>query len=631
MVPPTHASAVRRFGAFELNLHSGELRKNGLRLRLPAQAFQVLAALLEKPGEMVSREELRSKLWPADTFVDFDHGLNNAVARIREVLDDSSETPRYVETVPRHGYRFIGTVADAAPAPIAQVEVARQAPPAAVPATERGRSRRMGIFMAGAAALLSIVAAVVYIGERRTTAKQTALRSIAVLPLKNLSGDASQQYLADGLTEELIGRLAAIRNLRVISRTSIMRFQDTKLSVPEISRMLNVDAVVEGSVIRQGNRIRVHAQLIHGATDEHFWSESYDRELRDALALESDVAEAIAQKVEVTFTGQEHSRLASTRHVAPEVYENYLKGEFFLHRNTQADLEESIRYFNEAVKEDGTFAAAYLGLAKAFDQIGSVFVGGNPDQNRPNVIDAARKALALDPGLADAHVLLADTYRKQWHWSDAEAEYKQALALKPHDVAAYMGMALWLLSNGRTEEAVEWSRRARDLDPVFASSADLGWILFNARHFDDASHELRAQLAVTPDEAGVLWYLGFVLIAQGKAADAVPVLEKAVKVSGGSPGVLGVLARAYAGAGRRTDAQRVVGELKRRRQNSYVPAAAFVQAYAGLGDKEQTLAWLEEAYKEQSNLMQWLKVEPTFDFLRADPRFADLLHRVGVG
>ncbi len=261
-----------------------------------------------------------------------------------------------------------------------------------------------------------------------------AIKSLAVLPLKNLSGDPAQEYLADGMTEELIGRLAGIRDLRVISRTSAMRFKDTKLSAPEIAKTLQVDALVEGSVIREGDRVRVHAQLIRGAADEHFWSETYDREMGDVLALQSDVAQAIAEKVEVTVTGQERSRLVAARHISPEVYESYLKGQFGAH-NTRAELEQSITYFEEAIRKDPTFAPAYVGLANAYENLSLILVGAPPAEMRPKVISAARKALELDPELAEAHVLLADVYQKRWQWSDAEAEYKRALQLKPNDAA----------------------------------------------------------------------------------------------------------------------------------------------------------------------------------------------------
>jgi TolB-like protein/DNA-binding winged helix-turn-helix (wHTH) protein/Tfp pilus assembly protein PilF len=643
------APAVRRFGAFEINLQSGELRKSGIRLRLSGQPFEVLSVLVARPGEVVTREELHSRLWPADTFVDFDHGLNNAVARIREVLDDSSETPRYVETLPRRGYRFIAPVAGVQPArdlpsaPQSKISPAHEitSPSTAapeVPATKkRSASTRLWVLL-GAAAVLAFFAVMLVLGRGRSpkAAKQTSIKSLAVLPLKNLSGDPTQEYLADGITEALIGRLAGIRDLRVISRTSVMHFKDTQLAVPEIARTLSVDALVEGSVIREGSRIRVHAQLIRAATDEHFWSESYDRELRDVLSLESDVAQSIARKVEVTVTGKEQERLTAARPVSPEVYESYLKGRFAYDKNYnrgpagKAGLEESIRYLEEAIKKDPSFAPAYVGLATAYRRLGAVFVGAPPNETRPKVISAAQKALELDPELAEAHARLADIYQQTFRWSDAEAEYKRALELKPNDAATHGLFAFWLLSQGRTEEAVAWSRRARELDPLGTSANSLCLMLFEAHHYDEAMDELRSILALRPDDAEALWYLGITLIAKGRPQDAIPALEHALSVSDHSPPVVGHLIRAYAFAGRRADALRLLAELKRRRQTGYVPTAAFVNAYLGLGDYDEAFAWLEKAYKEQSNSLQFLKVQPFYDPIREDPRFKDLLRRVGL-
>jgi TolB-like protein/DNA-binding winged helix-turn-helix (wHTH) protein/Flp pilus assembly protein TadD len=643
MPDATQTSAVRRFGAFEINLQSGELRKNGMRLRLSGQPFQILAVLVDRAGELVTREELHSRLWQADTFVDFDHGLNNAVARIREVLDDSSDTPRYVETIPRRGYRFIAPLIDARP-PTAPPSAEDSGVSPAQESTNLGASApsvlpeklfastRFKVLLGAATVLaLFIIVLLLYRGRGAAPTSQPAIKSLAVLPLKNLSGDPTQEYLADGMTEALIGRLARIHDLRVISRTSAMHYKDTQLSMPEIARALGVDALVEGSVIREGSRIRVHAQLIRGATDEHFWSETYDRELRDVLALQSDVAQSIARKVEVTITGEEHERLTAVRSVSPEVYESYLKGRFALDKsNSRAGVEESIHYFERAIKRDPTFAPAYVGMADAYDNLATVFIGVSPVEVRPKVIQAARKALELDPGLAEAHVLLADVQQQEWQWAEADSEYKRALELNPNDAAAHRGLANWLLYQGRVNEALTWSRRARELDPVGDSNVGMGWILFCARRYDDAIDELRSKLAVRPNDAAALWVLGFVLTAKDRPEEAIPVLEKAVSVSDRSPGIIGVLVRAYAHAGRRTDAVRLLAELKRRKQTSYVPAAAFVNAYLGLGDSEQAFAWLEQAYKEQSNILQFIKVLPAFDPVREDPRFRDLVRRVGL-
>jgi TolB-like protein/Tfp pilus assembly protein PilF len=488
-------------------------------------------------------------------------------------------------------------------------------------------------FLLAAVGLIALIGVTYIVGlSRPKDAVHPRIRSLAVIPLKNLSGDAAQEYLADGMTEAVIGRLSGIRDLRVVSRTSSMRFKDTQMSVPEIAKSLQVDAIVEGSVMRQGSRLRVHAQLIRAATDEHFWSEQYDRELSDALALESDVAQAIAKKVEVTISGDEHARLAASRAVSPEVYESYLKGRFTLANKdeTKAGIEESIGYFEEGIKKDPTFALDYMGLADAHGQLSSVFIGAPPALEREKAASAARKALELDPSLLDARLLLADLQQQQWHWAAAEAEYKRALELNPNNSAAHGGSAQWLLCEGRTEEALSEIERARELDPLAVSGVSIGWILFHARRYDEAMRELRSVLAVRPNDSVALWFMGFVLIAAGQPTEAIPYLEKALMVSDRSPGVIGVLIRAYAHAGRRTDALRLLTELKRRKQAGYIPAAAFVNAYLGLGDNQEAFAWLEQGYKEQSNILQFLKVHPYFDPLRGDPRFKSLLQRVGL-
>ena len=638
-----------RFDAFEVDMRSGEVRKHGIRLKLHGQPFQVLSLLLEHPGDVVTREELRQKLWPGDTFVDFDTGLNSAVKKLRYALCDSAEKPRYIETLPRRGYRFIAQVQNGdlstAVAPIESLAVISLPPnpieeghraerPAEGEADLRptGTSRaRLWLVLGGVAALALIAVTYVILRGHTKPTTQTKIRSLAVLPLSNLSGDSTQEYLADEMTEELCGRLARIHDLRVISRTSVMRFKGTKLSVPEIARTLGVDALVEGSVIRQGSRIRVHAQLIRGSTDEHLWSDEYDGELGDVLALESEVAQSIARRVEVKVTGEERARLVTAHHVSPEVYESYLKAEDeFGKSSSQAELEQSIAYFEETIGKDANFAPAYVGLANAYERLGSTLGGAPPKETHPKMMSAARKAIELDPDLAEPHVLLAAVYQKQWQWSNAEAEFKRALELNSNDAGAHVGYAKWLLCQGRTDEALGWVQRARELDPLGGAGITSlggaaitnGFILFHARRYDEAIRELRND---DPDH----WVLGLALIANGQPDEAITVLEKALG-AGRNPAVMGVLVRAYAHAGRRREALRLVDELKRRQQTSYVAATPFVNAYLGLGDNEQALAWLERAYQEQSNILQLIKVHPYFDPLRGDPRFVDLVHRVGL-
>jgi TolB-like protein/Tfp pilus assembly protein PilF len=495
-----------------------------------------------------------------------------------------------------------------------------------------GQILRRGWLVLVGIGVIGLLAAAYFLSRGRAKSPgEPRISSLAVLPLKNLSGDPTQEYLSDGMTEALIGRLSSMHNLRVISRTSVMQFKNPQLSVPEIAKMLHVDAIVEGSVMREGNRIRVTAQLIRGATDAHFWSETYDRELRDMFAVQGELAQSIAEKVQVTVTGEEHKRLTAARSVAPEVYEAYLKGQFAYDKsNNRTSEEESIVYFERAIKMDPTFAPAYVGLAAASNDLGTVMVGAPPEETRAKAISAARKALELDPDLADAHVILATLQQEQWHWADAEAEYRRALDLNPNDADAHAGLASWLMCQGRTDEALAWAKRGRELDPLAVSGANIGWILFQSRHYDEAIRELRSALAVKPDHADTLLYLGFALVANNQPEDAIPALEKSISISNGSPAATGVLIRAYAHARRRGDALRLLGDLQKRKNTGYVPAAAFVNAYLGLGENEQAFPWLEQAYKEQSNILLFVKVHPFFDPIRSDPRFADLVRRIGL-
>jgi TolB-like protein/DNA-binding winged helix-turn-helix (wHTH) protein/tetratricopeptide (TPR) repeat protein len=645
-------SPFLRFQDFELDPAQFELRRAGHRVRLERKPLELLILLAEKRGTLVSREEIIQRVWGDDVYFDADRGINNAVRKIRAALHDESGQPRFVETIVGKGYRFVAPVnggrtetttgATAVTPPPSLGAPAGLAAPALVAthgeSTQSSwffRASRRSRLLAAAGlflAILAIVFALTLVRARQRLFASSAsprVQSLAVLPLKNLSGDPAQEYLADGMTEALIGRLSTIRGLRVISRTSVTPFKDTKLSAPEIAKTLQADALVEGSVIRDGSRIRVYAQLIRGATDEHFWSESYDRELSGALALESDVAQAIARKVEVTVTGEEHTRLVSAHQVAPEVYESYLKGQFS-RSNSRADIERRIAYFKDAIAKDPTFALAYVGMAGAYGELGGSFAGAPTDETRRAAIRAARKALELDPGLAEPHVQLGEILKRQFRWADAEAEYKQALALNPNNAEAHVGYAAWLASHGRLDEALAWSRRARELDPLGEAGVGIGWILFHARRYDESIREFRSVLAVHPDEAGPHLLLAFPMIASGRAAEAIPDLERTASMSHRGPGSLELLATAHARAGHRAAALRLIEELKRGQKTGNVQATSFINPILALGNYDEAFLWFERAYEKQEGILQWIKVHPFFDPVRSDPRFKDLQRRIGL-
>ena len=509
---------------------------------------------------------------------------------------------------------------------------ATDAPDTPPPVPESVRMGCHGRIAAVLAAITLILAAgVIWLVRERTAkpAASLAIRSLAVLPLANFSGNSEQDYLSDGMTEALTARLSTIHGLRVISRTSTMQLKGTRKSVPAIGKELNVDAVIEGSVLRSGDKVRVTVQLIRAATDEHLWAATYDRELRDILALQSDVAQGIARHVEAAVAGAQNLAVAP-RTVAPEVYEAYLKGRFALTKGNRASLDEALGFFTAAINADSTFAPAYVGVAATQEQLGTVFFGVPPGDSRPKVIEAARKALELDPQLAEARVLLANALQRDWHWEEAETEYRRAIELSPSDAGAHAGLAYWLVCQGRSDEALAWGRRAQEIDPLTFNSIDVSGILFYSRRYDEAIRESRRNLTTNPNDPLALWSLGFALIGAEQFDDAIHTLEKAASLSNRSPAVLGVLVRAYALGGHRAEALQVVDELQRRGRKGYVPAAAFLNAYLGLGDKEQAFVWLERAAQERSNIMQYLKVHPFFDLLRGDPRFAEYLRRANL-
>jgi TolB-like protein/DNA-binding winged helix-turn-helix (wHTH) protein/Flp pilus assembly protein TadD len=639
-VQPSHRL---RFDEFEIDLRSAELWVRGNRTRLQDQPFQVFRVLLERRGEIVTRDELKQTLWPADTFVDFDDGLNTAVRKIRDALGDSAEKPRYIETIPRRGYRFVGRLAEVAPAVLPLLaEESKESPEqknaglstsdSAVLATQKAfLPTRWRVPLAGVAALaIFSVALVLYRSSSAKGARQPPIKSLAVLPLTNLSGDPKQEYLADGMTEALIGRLSEIHNLRVISRTSVTRFKDTHLSVPEIARTLQVDAIVEGSVIRDGSRIRVHAQLIRAATDEHFWSEAYDRELRDVLSLQSDVAQSIARKVEVTITGEEHARLSSARTVDPEAYEAYLKGRYYWNKRTAESMPKAALYFEQAISKDPGYGAAYSGLADC--NSGLAWHGFmSPAEVLPKAYAAAQKAVEIDPQSAEAHASLALVLDHKWDWPGAEVEFKRALELNPQYANAHHWYGDYLSIQGRHDEALVEAKRALELDPLnLMIGTWVGLRYYLARRYDGAIEQSQNTVDLDPNFAAAHLILGESYVQQGTHKQGLDELQKAAGLSGDSPLYMAQVGVSLALAGEKKEAFRAIRELQDISGKRYVSPYGVAQIYATLNDKEQTYKWLETAYGDRAVWMSYLAVDPVFDSIRSEERFRDLLRRVGL-
>jgi TolB-like protein/DNA-binding winged helix-turn-helix (wHTH) protein/Tfp pilus assembly protein PilF len=642
---PLRLNSVVRFGTFEISLQSGEVRKSGLKIRVQQQPLKLLEILLERPGEVITREELRSRVWPDESFGDFDQALNIAIGKLRGALGDSAENPRFIETLPKRGYRFIAdvSVVDAdvrsrKPEPVAGDSAALE------PKTGAGhRVQGIGLAVAPQRRLMPtrwiIVALALVLGLailsvwrfRSQPAAPTGIQSIAVLPLENLSGDASQNYFADGMTDELITDLAQISALRVISRTSVMVYKGARKPLPQIARELNVDAVVEGTVLRSGDQVRITAQLIEASTDRHLWSQSYDGELRDTLALQSRVASAIAEQIRINVTPQEQAALKNIKVVNPEAYESYLKGRYFWNKRTADGLKAALAYFKQAIDEDPRYAQAYSGSADTYALLGDwQYAVMTPKEAFPEAKAAAIKALELDSTLGEAHNSLAfvlDAF--DWDLDAAGKEFRRAIELNPGYATAHHWYAWHLSLLGRFDEAISEMRKAENLDPLsLIINADLAELLVIAHHYDESMAQSRKTIEIDPNFALAHNQLAQAYLQKHMYDEAVAELNKAVQLSGDSPTCIANLARAYVASGKRSEAIRLLNDLKKRSIHGYSNGSEIATIYASLGDTDQAMNWLEKAYEERFN--PGVLLRPGFDPLRSDPRFQDLERRVGL-
>jgi TolB-like protein/DNA-binding winged helix-turn-helix (wHTH) protein/Tfp pilus assembly protein PilF len=642
--PPPNS--VVRFGTYEVSLQSGEVRKAGLRIRVQHQPMKLLEILLEHPGEVVTREELRSRVWPNESFGDFDQALNIAIGKLRGALGDSAENPRFIETLPKRGYRFIADVSvlDADAHPKRPESVAGDLPGSQEKKTEPGHTlqgaglavaakRRLwltGRLIVALAFVLSLSILSVWLFRSRGPAP-ASIRSLAVLPLENLSGDASQNYFADGMTDELITDLAQISALKVISRTSVMAYKGARKPLPQIARELNVDAVVEGTVLRSGDQVRITAQLIEASTDKHLWSQSYEGELRDTLALQSRVASAIADQIRINLTPREQAALKNVKVVNPEAYESYLKGRYFWNKRTSDGLKAALAYFKQAIEEDPKYAKAYSGLADTYALLGDwQYAVMTPKEAFPKAKAAAIKALELDSTLGEAHNSLAfvlDAF--DWDFDSAGKEFRQAIEINPGYATAHHWYAWHLSVLGRFDEAIEEMRKAENLDPLsLIIKADLAEILVIAHSYDESIRQSRKTIEMDPGFALAHSQLAEAYLQKQMYAEAVAELQMAVKLSGDSPTCLANLARAYVASGKWSEAEKLMSDLKKRSNPSLSYSSEIAVIYVALGDRDQAMDWLEKAYEERFNPSVLLR--PGFDRLRSDPRFQNLLRRIGL-
>ena len=566
-----------RFGPFELDQSAGELRREGAKVRLQEQPLQVLQILLEHPGKLISREELQRRIWPTDTFVDFNHGINNAIKRLREVLGDTAETPRYVETLPRRGYRFIGTVT-LSPEP------------------------------AGG-----------------------SIRSLAVLPLENLSGNPEEEYFADGLTEALITSLAKIGALRVVSRTTAMQYKRPHQPLPEIARELQVESIVEGTVLRFGDRVRITAQFIDARTDSHIWAESYERDLRDILALHSDLARAIAGQIQIALTPAEQSQLGRGRPVHPEAYEAYLKGRFHWNRRSGDDLKKAIEYFQRAIDKEPNYAPAYTGLADCAG-IAGFWSFATPAEGCRKAKAAALRSLELEE-TAEAHASLGwAVMHYDWDLFAAEREFQRAIEEDPLYAHAHQWYGHCLGCMGRFDEAYKELRHAIQLEPlsliISTSYAGVSWL---GRQWDQAIEQTKKTLDLDPNFVVGRWALARCYDAKSLPDSAITYAQEAIALSR-STLVLFIadLGHAYASAGKKEEAMGVLRQLREIGEQRYVDPCLTAHIYVALGEKESAFECLERAFETRSAWVPYLPMDPWFDPLRNDPRFEALLQRAGL-
>jgi len=624
--PESSASRrIFRFGAFEFDVQARELRKHALRIKLSGQPISVLEILLERPGEVVTREDLQKRLWPAGTYVDFEHSVNAAVKRLRQALGDSADSPRFVETLARNGYRFI--------APVTQPvdDLARPATRNKEAAGQRGL-RALPAVMAGVALFAVIAASLAGLHEKHRAAMGFGpIRSLAVLPLANLSGDPDQEYFAEGMSDALRQQLEGISALKVISRISSVYYRGSNKPLPEIAHEMNVDAVVEGSVLRSGNRVRIDVELILAANDGRLWGGSYDRDLKDVFTLQGEVARRIADEIRVTLTPPDRARLARTHTADPDAYLAYSQGRFFWNRRTEEDLKKAIGYFQQAIEKDPNYALAYDGLADCWAPLGW-YAYLAPAETFPRAKAAVNKALSLDDSLAEAHTSLAfvSLYYDR-DWAKAEHEFRRGIDLNPNYANGHHWYAEFLSLVGRHEEAIAESERARELDPL--SNIINTWVgsrYFFARRYDKAIEEYRHAIEMDPGFVPVHLVLGHALEQKHMYREAIVELERAVSLSGGSPVYLASLAHCYGVAGRRSQAQKVFDDLRNMSKRRYVSPYDLALASLGTGERDRALALLAQAVEERSPRAAFLGVDPRFDGLRGDARFKMLIVRVGL-
>lgn len=623
---------ILRFNDTELDVGRYEIRRNGRTLRLERLPMELLILLASRHGELVTREEVIERLWGKGVHLDADQGINTAIRKIRLCLRDTAENPMYVQTIVGKGYRFIPLVTTSSPSsPSSQEEaigIGASVPPE-IPATRyAGLGKRLWI--AFAAVLISAVAAgSAWLWHAQRERQRSPIRAIAVLPFENLSGDPAQDYFVDGITDELITEMARIGGVRVISRTSSMQYKHAKENLRKIATELNVDAVVEGAVARSDNRVRITAQLIRSSSDQHLWANSYERDVTDILALQTEIAAAVARELRVELALQMPAP-ASQRPLNQEAYAEYLRGRYAWNLKREPALLEAIQHFEAAIRMDPGFAQAYSALADCHTTLGYLNAR-SPEETFPYARLAAQKALELNSSLAEPHASLAYYYLYyERDWGAAEREFKKALELNPSYALAHDWYGVYLTARGRWSDALNEMAKANELDPLSLSiSTDVGFSLYYSGNYDAAIQSLRETLERDPGFPLAHLWLGRAYEEKGMYSEALSEFQKVQKALPDWPVANAAAGWVYGRSGKKVEARRVLAQLNAQSKSRYVSAYAIALVHAGLGDKNEALRLLGLGLKERTNWMVWTAVDPRWQLVRSDGRFQGLLSKIG--
>ena len=630
MLSAVPARKVLQFGVFELDKETAELRKQGVKVKLQGQPYKVLALLLERPGEIVTRDELRARVWPADTFVEFDKGLYSAMARLRDTLGESAENPRFIETVPRRGYRFIAPVTEA-PAGVSLELHGRPAAPMPGNLLRRfALSITAGLL--GGALLIGIVLGFDIAGARDWLSRRSSLpiRSLAVLPLENLSGDLGQEYFADGMTDELITDLAQLADLRVISRTSVMGYKKSRKSLREIAGELSVDAVVEGTVERSGNRVRIRVQLIRVSDDRHLWAQAYERDFQDVLLLQSDAAHEIAEQVGISVVKSHTQPLptARNRSMKPEAYESYLRGRFYSRTGKHEDADKAKAAFQLAIQQDPQAALAYSALADVY--IFETYFGASRKEAAANARAFANRALELNPDLAGPHLTMAGIAEIDWNWAEAEKQHRRAVELEPGSPHSHLAYGMYLAAGGRFKQALPETQMALQLDPVSAiTHASSGFTYYLAGDYDRAIEQSKKALEIDPAYEDAHANLLYSYLQKGMYDQAIQEFGKCAEMWRYSPESVAEIEGAYRRAGIQAFWNKEI-ELNARGRIPPFHNFDLATIYAFLGENAKALEYLEKAWEERDPEMGFIRVLPELRNLHSEPRFQEIAQRMNL-